>query len=142
MKHVKIIIALIFLNTLLLLVDYTYPDSFVRRSINVVVQPVEQAVYLPGSRFINIATSFDDVLVENDQLRQQVRDYFSMKIENERLRAQNDVLRQQLELPERDENLVTVASVVGTRTIANNIGIVIDAGMAQDIQVGDIVVCE
>ena len=128
MKHIRYYILALLISVLLLLGDSVFQDSFFRGLIERGIMPLETAIYSTGVRYINVVTTLDDLYVENEQLRQQVREYFATKVENERLLAQNKLLRSQLDLPERSEEIVTVATILGTRNIGNNVGLVLNVG--------------
>ena len=137
------IVFFVLLSLILMAVDahFKYLNA-IRQTVAVVIYPVQRLAYLPTSIY-DLASEFfvtQNLANENARLKQQ------HLIDSEQLqqllglKAENEYLRKLLETPQRNKSKTTLAEITSVPRDPFNRKIMLDKGIQNDIQSGQIVV--
>lgn len=132
-----LIIFLLYL--VLFLTDLTLPLKPLRNAIERVLNPLQQGLYISGIktyRYFQFIGSFGQLLDENSTLRVQLIDLYALQIENERVKEENKLLREELDSLLVQIPQFTVTRVLGISISGQNMLLVVDIGSQQGVQEG------
>lgn len=139
----KIFFILLFTSLFLLIIDKAIGFGLVRDITQSIFTPIEVGLHEIGLKTYDrviFLVKLPVVYGENKELKRQIGELQGLLVENENLREENKVLKEQLGVQIEGREVDIFAKVLGEGSDGAKVFILINQGEARGVEVGDVVV--
>lgn len=143
MTNIQSTILTVIALLILFFVDSMYPLSTVRGGMEQLVHPLQEGIYQQTIRIVRYGDALfrvNELYEENRRLRSDLAGHYALQRENERVRAENELLRSRAGMPGSAVRDLLVARVLGVESSGFRNSIIIDVGQQMDVHVNMVVI--